>query len=92
MFFCGFAGVFEGCFRKRRFWRWLNRGEIVVDCVVNVDAGMLIFRDRKMGHQFPIYFLLRLATFGTPLKWFAGTAGTSNSHGEKYGDPSLRSG
>jgi hypothetical protein len=75
----------RGVLGKGGFRWWLNRGEIVVDCVVNVDAGMLIFRGRKMGHQFPIYFCWRLATPGAPLKWFAGMAGTSNSHGEIRG-------
>jgi hypothetical protein len=34
--FVVFAGVFEGCFRKRAFLVWCFGGENVVECVVNV--------------------------------------------------------
>jgi hypothetical protein len=35
----------------------VNRGAVVVDCVVNVDRCMSRFMDKKMRHFFQLYFL-----------------------------------
>jgi hypothetical protein len=35
-----FAGVFEGCFGKSGVQRVVFCGEVVVNCVVEVDGGM----------------------------------------------------
>jgi hypothetical protein len=40
---CAFAGVFEGGFRKSTVQRMVFCGEVVVNCVVNVDGGMGVF-------------------------------------------------
>jgi hypothetical protein len=89
--FCCFAGVFEGWFRKMVFLVVVNRGEIVVSCVVSEDSGMPVFGGQKMVHPFKIYFCWGLTSLGIPLKRFAGTAEQATATA-KYGDPSLRSG
>jgi hypothetical protein len=47
-----FAGVFELC----GCTMMVNRGEVVVNCVVNVDGGTSVFQGRKIGHRFQLYF------------------------------------
>jgi hypothetical protein len=54
--FCCFAGVFEGCFGKNDVLVVVNRGEVVVDCMVNVDIWMSLFRGLRIGHLIEIYF------------------------------------
>ena len=34
----------------------VNRGEVVVNCVVNADGGTSVFRGRKIGQHFQLYF------------------------------------
>jgi hypothetical protein len=34
----------------------VNRGEVVVNCVVDVDSGMVVLRGLKTGHWFEVYF------------------------------------
>jgi hypothetical protein len=40
-------GVFEGVLRKVVCRKWFFRGEVVVNCVVNVDKELRLFRDEK---------------------------------------------
>jgi hypothetical protein len=40
---CAFAGVFEGGFGKSSAQWVIFCGEVVVNCVVNVDGGMAVF-------------------------------------------------
>jgi hypothetical protein len=40
---CAFAGVFEGGFGKSGVQWVVFCGEVVVNCVVNVDGGMRVF-------------------------------------------------
>ena len=34
----------------------VNRGEVVVNCVVNVDSGTPLLWSLKIGHSFEVYF------------------------------------
>jgi hypothetical protein len=45
--FARFAGVFEGCFGKSALQRAVFCGEVVVNCVVNVDRKTFVFGDEK---------------------------------------------
>jgi hypothetical protein len=60
--FWGFAGVFGGGFGKTGVCVWCFCGEFVVDCVVNVDTKPQLFRCRKMGQRFEVYFSLLRST------------------------------
>jgi hypothetical protein len=55
--FVVFAGVFEGCLKKRGGWTWFFDGENVVKCVVNVVFLHYLFEGRKIRHIFRLYFL-----------------------------------
>jgi hypothetical protein len=46
-FFARFAGVFEGCFGKSALPGAVFCGEVVVNCVVNVDRKLFVFGDEK---------------------------------------------
>ncbi len=54
-FWC-FMGVFEGCFGKSGVQNVVFCGEVVVDCVVNVDKWHHVVCGLKMGHLVEIYF------------------------------------
>jgi hypothetical protein len=61
--FARFAGVFEGCFGKSGEFLWWICGQIVVNCVINVDKKGS-FRRRKMRHDFQLFFRLNHARLG----------------------------
>jgi hypothetical protein len=47
---------FEGCFGKRGCLVWCFDGEIVVECVADVDAKQRVFGGLTMRHDFELYF------------------------------------
>jgi hypothetical protein len=56
--FCGFAGVFEGCFGKRMVFGVVFCGEFVVDCVTDMVVWQPLFRSRTMRQVLQLYFWL----------------------------------
>ena len=44
----------------------VNRGEVVVDCVVNVDSGRTVLWWVRIGHCFEIYFWPGYRWVGNP--------------------------
>jgi hypothetical protein len=54
--FCGFAGIFEGGFRKTVDLMWCFGGEFVVDRMAGVVVGQPTFCGRKMCQVLQLYF------------------------------------
>jgi hypothetical protein len=55
-FWRGVLWFLQGVFAKTGFSVWCFSGEFVVRCVVNVVQMCGVFRGRKTGHHFGIYF------------------------------------
>jgi hypothetical protein len=56
--FSGFAGVFEGCFRKRMGFGVVFCGEFVVDCVTDLVVEQPYLWGRKIRQVLQLYFWL----------------------------------
>ncbi|WP_433975012.1 hypothetical protein [Tunturiibacter lichenicola] len=56
--FCGFAGVFEGCFAKRMVFGVVFDGEFVVECVADVVVEQPYLWCRKIRQVLQLYFWL----------------------------------
>jgi hypothetical protein len=54
--FCGGEAFLLGFFEFLVCFVMVNRGEVVVDCVVNVVCWLSLFRRRKIGQVFQLYF------------------------------------
>jgi hypothetical protein len=58
-FFCGWRrALFRGVFAKSDVLVWCFCGEVVVNCVVNRGALLVVFWRLKTCHCFGIYFCL----------------------------------
>ena len=53
---CGGVAFLLGYFDFLWCLWMVNRGEVVVICVANVVNGRSLFRGRKIGHSFQLYF------------------------------------
>jgi hypothetical protein len=53
---CGGVAFLLGIFEFLVCFVMVNRGEFVVDCVVNVVSLLSLFRGLKMGQLFELYF------------------------------------
>jgi hypothetical protein len=58
------CGVCRGISRKTVCRTWCFCGEDVVECVANVVILTVVFRRRKTGHPFKLYFLAGAAGVG----------------------------
>jgi hypothetical protein len=54
--FCGGSAFLLGVLRFLVCFVVVNRGEVVVDCVVNVVCWLPLFRRLKVGQLFQLYF------------------------------------
>jgi hypothetical protein len=52
----GESGFFQGVLAILVCIVVVNRGEVVVNCVVNVDSGRTLLWSLKIGHGFEVYF------------------------------------
>jgi hypothetical protein len=66
--------VLQGFLGFCRCTMMVNRGEVVVNCVVNADGGTSVFRGRKIGHHFQLYFLR-----GESILWKPSSEGTEGA-------------
>jgi hypothetical protein len=53
---CGGNAFFQGVLAILVCIVVVNRGEVVVNCVVNVDSGTPLLWSLKIGHSFEVYF------------------------------------
>ena len=63
----------------------VNRGDVVVNCVVNRGVLCGVFRDRKICHFFEIYF--RVSHFGNGVRASAPTQFVRRLHGLNHVGP-----
>jgi hypothetical protein len=54
--FCGGSAFLLGIFEILACFVVVNRGEVVVDCVVNVVCWLSLFGRLKVGQLFQLYF------------------------------------
>jgi hypothetical protein len=59
---CGGAAVLLGIFEFLVCFVMVNRGEFVVDCVVNVVCWMSLFRGVKIGQVVELYFWMGICS------------------------------
>jgi hypothetical protein len=74
------CGVCRGISRKTVCRTWCFCGEDLVECVANVVILTVVFRRRKTGHPFELYFWLALLESETALE--------RKTNNDKYGNPS----
>jgi hypothetical protein len=55
-FFLWWRGVFAGVFEKNDAKLWCFCGRFVVKCVVKAGKLTVTFRERKLRHDFELYF------------------------------------
>jgi hypothetical protein len=63
--FCGGSAFLLGFFEILVCFVVVNRGDVVVDCVVNVVCWLILFRRLNVGQLFQLYFWVGTLVWGS---------------------------